>query len=300
MSIDAPIDPLEQALADLASRIEVTDLDGFTTATMAQAQRARAEKTARRRAFVVLRGGRPRQLLAAAAAIVVLLSALLAVPKSRDAIADLFGVDGLRIRTGDVPTTIAPSSTTATTATSTTSSTSSSTPPVTTGAPFDTAAVGNALNLGSPVTLDAAKAALPSLRQLESAYGPPDAIYLGTRPAGLVTFVWRARPGLAESVTAPGVGLVVQQYPSTGDIGFLEKTLGPGTRAAQVTVEGRRGYWIDGQPHSIGYVDARNQYVNDAVRWATNALVWAGNSVTYRIESSLTQAEAMALVPMLR
>jgi hypothetical protein len=295
MTIDAPMDPLERALADVASRIDVADVDGFTATTMAAVQRARAG--ARRRPHLVLiRGGRSRLLLAAAAAIVVLLSAVLAVPTSRDAIADLFGIEGLQIRTDDVPATDGPPSTTTT---SSTSSSIASNPAVTAASPFDAAAVGNALALGAPVSLDAARAALPALRQLDSVHGPPDAIYLGTRPAGIVTFVWRARPGLPESVTAPGVGLVVQQYPST-DVGFIEKSLGPGARAALVTVEGKRGYWIDGQPHSIAYVDARGQYLSDTVRWATNALIWAGNGVTYRIESSLTQAEALALVAALR
>jgi hypothetical protein len=171
---------------------------------------------------------------------------------------------------------------------------------VTAAAPFDAAAVGRELALGSPVSLDAARAALPTLRQLDSPHGPPDAIYLSSRPTGLVSFVWRARPGLAGSVTAPSVGLVVQQYPSTADLGFFQKSLGQGTRAVEVAVEGKRGYWIDGQPHSIAYIDARNQFISDTVRWATNALVWAGDGVTYRVESSLTQAEAVALVGGLR
>jgi hypothetical protein len=299
MTIDAPLDPLERALADVASRIEITDLDGFTSATVVAAQRARADARRRRR-FVLIQGGRPRQLLAAAAAIVVLLSATLAVPKSRDAIADLFGIEGLRIRTGDVTTTAAQTSTTIGSSSTSFSVPSSSVPSVTTPAEFDAAAVGNALALGSQVPLDAARAALPSLRQLDSVYGPPDAIYVGNRPTGLVSFVWRARPGLAGSSTAPSVGLVVQQYPSSYDLGFFEKTLGQGTRAVQVEVEGRRGYWIDGQPHSIGYVDARGQVLNDTIRWATNALVWAGGGVTYRIESTLTQADAMGLVAGLR
>ena len=165
---------------------------------------------------------------------------------------------------------------------------------------FDAAAVGRDLKLGSPVSLAAAHAALPRLRELASAYGAPDAIYLGTRPAALVTFVWRTRPGLPGSTNAPTVGLLVQQYPSTGDNGFFAKTVSGDARVREVVVEGKRGYWIDGGAHSIAYVDAQNAFLDDTVRWATNALVWANSGVTYRIESSLTQDEAAALVALLR
>jgi hypothetical protein len=295
MTIDAPIDPLERALADLAARIDVDDLDGFTAATMTRVRRGR-DDAGRRRSFVVLPGLDRRQLVAIAAALIVVVSALLAVPRSRDAIADLLGIEGLRISTEEGPPLSAPTST----APPSSQSSPPTTPSVTAAAPFDAAAVGRELALGSPVSLDAARAALPTLRQLDSPHGPPDAIYLSSRPTGLVSFVWRARPGLAGSVTAPSVGLVVQQYPSTADLGFFQKSLGQGTRAVEVAVEGKRGYWIDGQPHSIAYIDARNQFISDTVRWATNALVWAGDGVTYRVESSLTQAEAVALVGGLR
>ena len=57
----------------------------------------------RRRTFSVVRGTNARQLLAVAAAILLIVTAVLAVPRSRDAIADLLGIDGLRIRTGEGP-----------------------------------------------------------------------------------------------------------------------------------------------------------------------------------------------------
>ena len=297
MTIDSPIDPLELALVDLASRIDITDVDAFTAATMARVQRARDDQR-RRHTFSLVRGTRSRQVLAIAAAILLVLSAVLAVPRSRDAVADLLGIDGLRIRSGEgpIPTTLpVPSSSSA-------PSSSVATPSTTVGAggDFDAVAIGRNLRLGSPVTLAAAKTALPSLRELSSSYGPPDATYLGTRPPNLVTFVWRARPDLPGSTTAPTVGLIVQQYPSGGDAVFIGKGLTAGSSMREVVVEGKKGYWIDGAPHSLAYIDAQGNYVEDTVRWATNALVWATNGVTYRIESSLTQEQAMALVSSLR
>ena len=118
--------------------------------------------------------------------------------------------------------------------------------------------------------------------------------------AVLVTFVWRARPELPGSASAPSVGLVVQQYRSSTDGIFVGKTVTPGSAVREIVVEGKRGYWIDGAPHSIAYFDAQNSYIEDTVRWATNALVWAGNGITYRIESSLAQDQATALVASLR
>jgi len=297
MTVNSPIDPLESALVDLASRIDITDVDAFTAATMVRVRRGRDDER-RRRTFSLVRGGHTRQILAVAAAIVLVVSAVLAVPKSRDAIADLLGIDGLRIRSGEGPvpssTSVSASSTTPSTAV-----TSSSTTVATPGG-FDAAAVGRDLKLGSQVSMAEARAALPAVRELTSSYGPPDAIYLGTRPTGLVTFVWRARPDLPGSTFAPSVGLAVQQYRSSSSDIFIGKTVTPGSTVREIVVEGKKGYWIDGAPHSIAYFDAQNSYIEDTVRWATNALVWAGNGITYRIESSLAQDQATALVASLR
>ena len=294
MTVDSPIDPLERALVDLASRVDITDVDAFAAATMVRVHRVRDDER-RRRTFSLVRGMHSRQVLAAAAVILLLVTAVLAVPRSRDAVADLLGIDGLRIRSGEGPV---PTSTSAPATSSTLSTAIASSSTV--GGGFDAVAVGRELKLGSQVSMAEARTALPVLRELSSSYGAADAIYLGTRPAGLVTFVWRARADLPGSTFAPSVGLVVQQYrSSTGDI-FPGKTVTPGSTIREIVVEGKKGYWIDGAPHSIAYFDAQGSYIEDTVRWATNALVWATNGVTYRIESSLTQEEAMALVKSLR
>jgi len=295
MTINSPIDPLEAALFDLASRIDISDSDAFTAATMVRVQRARDDQR-RRRTFSIIQGSRSRQLLAVAAAILVLLSAVLAVPRSRDAVADLLGIEGLRIRTGDGPT-----PTTLPVASIPPSTTGSTTTVTTVSGAFDALAVGRDLKLGTEVSMAAARTALPRLRELTSSpYGPPDAIYLAGRPLNMVTFVWRARPELPGSTNAPTVGLVIQQYPSSGDGVFAGKTVTQGAQLREVVVEGKKGYWIDGAPHSIAYFDAQGTYIEDTVRWATNALVWANTGVTYRIESSLTQEQASALVTSLR
>ena len=294
MTVDSPIDPLERALVDLASRVDITDVDAFAAATMVRVQRGRDDER-RRRTFSLVRGTHARQVLAVAAAIVLIVTAVLAVPRSRDAIADLLGIDGLRIRSGEgpVPTSTVPAPSSVGPTASAPTSTAG------TDGGFDAAAVGRDLKLGSPVSLASARAAFPKLRELTSPYGPPDAIYRGDQLAGLVSFVWRARPGLVGSTSAPAVGLIVQQYPSSGDLSFFLKTLSGGSRAREVVVEGAKGYWVDGAPHSIAYVGPGNSFIEDSVRWASNALVWASNGVTYRIESSLTQEEATALVKSL-
>jgi hypothetical protein len=54
MTINSPIDPLEAALFDLASRIDISDSDAFTAATMVRVQRARDDQR-RRRTFSIIR-----------------------------------------------------------------------------------------------------------------------------------------------------------------------------------------------------------------------------------------------------
>jgi hypothetical protein len=62
-----------------------------------------------------------------------------------------------------------------------------------------------------------------------------------------------ARPELPGSTNAPTVGLVIQQYPSSGDGVFAGKTVSAGAQLREVVVEGKKGYWIDGGAHSIAY-----------------------------------------------
>ena len=60
------------------------------------------------------------------------------------------------------------------------------------------------------------------------------------------------------------------------------------------------GYWISGAPHELIFVDEAGQPVFDTRRIVGNALLWARDGVTYRLESGLDRAAAIALAGTLR
>lgn len=260
---------LEQLLADTAARIELTDRDAFADDTMAAIETAR-----RRRRFTVIDGGHARLLLAAAAALIALMSAVLIVPASRDAVADLFGIGGVRVETGAPPPPPAESTTIPTAGAPTSGA------PTT--APIPT--------FGRPATLDDARRVRPALRTLRE-LGSPAAAFIDETRGKLVTLAWPASPERPGIRSHGDYGVVLQQFDSFELA--LGKGIGNQNRAQLTQVEGKQAYWIEGD-HSIELV-SRNGVISDSRRWASNALIWESGAVTYRIESNLSLDRALAL-----
>jgi hypothetical protein len=77
----------------------------------------------------------------------------------------------------------------------------------------------------------------------------------------------------------------------------LKKVTGsqPGTTYEPVTVEGAQGFWISGEPHVIAYLEPDGDIRSETVRLAGNVLLWETGGVTYRIESTLSRAKAIAI-----
>jgi hypothetical protein len=67
-----------------------------------------------------------------------------------------------------------------------------------------------------------------------------------------------------------------------------------------VTVNGRPGYWLDGQPHAFMYFDSSGQVHQDTVRLAGNVLFWEQDGVTFRLEGARDQATALRLAATVR
>lgn len=265
------MDELEALLRSTGQRVQVSDLDGFAAATL-----ARREQRGRLR---IVRGSSARYLAVAAATVLLALAAALVVPASRDAMAELFGVKGVRLKVEDPPpATTAPSSTTIAATT-------------TTSLPPDPLV---SLRLGRAVPLADARAARPGVLAPTS-IAAPDAAYVGDRPPGLVTLLWKSTAAWPEIPAAPGVGLLVQRFDGSFDAGF-EKGL-PGANYKRTQVGGRTAYFIEGDHKLTLYL--ASGIVEDSTRWSSNALVWSTGSVTYRIEAHLTQDQLLALAAAL-
>lgn len=97
------------------------------------------------------------------------------------------------------------------------------------------------------------RASFPILTPMFPALADPDAVYRGrSAPAGHVTLVYGARPGLPAAAET-GVGLLFTQIHGTVDPGMFRKALPQATLLEAVTVNGGPGYWIVGQPHVFFY-----------------------------------------------
>jgi hypothetical protein len=203
---------------------------------------------------------------ATVAALVVTVS-LLSFPGVRTAVADFLGIGGVRIDTGG-------------------------------SAPSPAAE----LDLGERTSLARAQESVAFEVRLPSALGQPDSVWLDAGVAGgQVALAYEASSNLP---AAPGtnLGALVTLF-SDAQVSeiALKKVTGsqPGTTYEPVTVEGQQGFWISGEPHVIAYLEADGDIRNETVRLAGNVLLWESGAITYRIESTLSQSEALAIAESL-
>jgi hypothetical protein len=205
---------------------------------------------------------------AATVAALVVAASLLSFPGVRTAVADFLGIGGVRIDTGD-------------------------------SAPTPAAE----LDLGERMSLSRARDAVAFEVRLPTALGQPDSVWLDMGVSGgQIALAYESSPGLPP---APGtnLGALVTQFPDAevSDIA-LKKVMGsqPGTTFEPVTVEGEQGFWVSGEPHVIAYLEPDGDTRNETVRLAGNVLLWESDGVTHRIESRLSEAEALSIAESLQ
>ena len=203
-----------------------------------------------------------RTLAIALATLVTAIAAAMAVPSARTAILEWLGLRGVSIeRVPEAPK-----------------------PPL-----------GGELLLGERTTLAGARAAasfrvrVPAL----AAYRKPDEVYFSREYAsgGYVSFVY----GSGERVA-----LLITQFRARIADEFIQKLVGPGTTVERVRVNGGRGYWLAGEPHSVLYVDENGVAIPESSRLATRTLLWQLGAVTYRLEGDVTKAEALRIARSMR
>lgn len=160
---------------------------------------------------------------------------------------------------------------------------------------------GARLELGDRVPSVAAAGAAARFHVLVPAsLGEPDEVWYRA-DGGVVTLLYRPRPGLA-ATGDPDVGLLVMEARASSPPGF-GKLAGPGTSIVPVTVNGGRGFWISGAPHGFiaysgpgGESDGRF----DSFRLAGDVLIWNQGSLIVRIESGLSQRDALGAAGTVR
>jgi hypothetical protein len=273
---------LEQALRDLGGHLDLPatpPLAAHVAARLRAAPEGPAPAAPRRRPL----GGRPlaRRLAVAGLAVVLLAAAVLVLsPATREAVADLLGLRGIKIQLGGPPT-----STTGGPASATT----------------EPGGVGGSLGLGRGASLPQARAAVKFRVQVPTAAGfqHPDAVYADPdHPAdGRVDLVYRARPGLPASPYTQA-GLLITQFRASVDELYMKK-LSQGTQVEFVTVAGAPGYWLP-QPHDLSYLDRSGAYQQEQSRLAGATLIWQRGDVTFRLEGQVSREQAIRIAGSMR
>jgi hypothetical protein len=250
---------LERALADLGRQLAYPPTPDLSNAV----RRHIAEQPAPRRPLWWL-ALRPRLALAVIALVLLVAGVLAFSPEARTAVAERLGLRGVQLT--HLPDALPP------------------TP------------VGAQLNLGRPLTLDEARAAVAFQVKLPAALGQPDEVYLlDTPPGGQVALVYAPRDNLPRAGTT-GAGLLLTEFQaSIGPGPPLGKGLPPGTRIEEVIIGATRGYWIDGDPHLFFFQDAQGRVQSESTRLAANVLVWQDGPLTLRLECALDKDSAVAI-----
>lgn len=251
---------LERDLRDLAHA-----LDYPAATTIAPKVRARLNAVPEQRApFWLGWVGTPRRTLVSLAVAFVLLFALvLAVsPGTRTTVADRLGVPGIDISNDAAPMT----------------------------------ATGTDLALGRDVTLQYAtnRAGFATVSP-PLALGDPDAVFLNEQTGGTqIAYIYAPRADLPE-VADTGVGLLVLQFIGETNESFIQKQLRADSTIELVSVDGKPGYWISGEPHVFFYQDFSGAIREETIRLAGNVLLWEDAGRTLRIESALNRDAAIRI-----
>ncbi|MBQ0993945.1 hypothetical protein [Micromonospora sp. H61] len=89
-----------------------------------------------------------------------------------------------------------------------------------------------------------------------------------------------------------GGALRVDAFDGRLDLAFHKEVTPPG--ANWVQVNGDFAVWVDG-PHALSYVDRAGGIRRETARLAGSTLIWQDNDVSYRLEGTLTKAEAIEI-----
>lgn len=247
---------LERALRDLGD-----DLDTPAGTNLAAAVRRRlAEQAVASRRIPAFPVARRRVVLSSATALVVLVLAMVGFwAPAREAVADLFGLRGVRF--SREPSPVRP---------------------------------GESLRVGRPAGLDEARRRVDFPLAIPARLGPPDAVYVDEAASEtVVSFVYRPRPAIPE-VRSTGVSFLVSQFRGRVDAAVMAKFLGPGSTIEPVPVDGGRGFWLPEPGHVVMYLDRHDEIQEDTARLTANVLLFERDGVITRLESRLSRDEMLA------
>jgi hypothetical protein len=160
---------------------------------------------------------------------------------------------------------------------------------------------GAELDLGETVGLDEAgdTVSFQLLFPDDPGLGAPDAVYRSATPAGgAIHMVWRS-DGELPAAGDTDVGILYSQFQVTGAEGFM-KSVDHDVIVQDITVRGNPGFWLEGGPHYLAYIDAEGMFDEEMARLAGNVLAWEEGGVTHRIETTQSLEATLELANSLR
>jgi hypothetical protein len=112
--------------------------------------------------------------------------------------------------------------------------------------------------------------------------GGPDRVYV--LAGAFATMIFRDH----------GHALLLSEFQATR-YELLKKLVGSKSVIEPVTVDGARGLWLEGPPHTLTYVDRLGEAREKTVRIHGNVLLWTRGELTLRLEGRITKARALEL-----
>ena len=139
----------------------------------------------------------------------------------------------------------------------------------------------NAGGLGRRLTLDEAQRQLGFHLLLPPLDGEPTT-YVLDDALGTVILRVGGRPVLLSEYVARGYTL-------------LKKSVGAKSLVEPVRVNGERGLWVEGPPHTLTYFNTNGEFRERTVKITGNVLLWTQGRVTLRLEGRISRAEALRI-----
>ena len=146
---------------------------------------------------------------------------------------------------------------------------------------------GAELELGEAVSLEDAERRAGHEVRVPEELGPPDAVYVRSAfPTEIVSLVYAA---------GEEPEYVLTQFRGGLREVLVKKLVQPGTRVVPVTLAGGSGYWIEGAPHVVAWVDEEGMVREDELALAGNVLLWQDGELTLRLEGARILQQALRI-----
>jgi hypothetical protein len=211
-----------------------------------------------------------RPILLAAAAIALFLIVALAVPESRTALANWLGLGGIRI---EVVNRLLDRD--------------------------DRVEIDSSLIVGEQIRME--DAYLASAHPLAGLPGiaPVRAYERLDGPAKTISLIYEPSESLPE-IGDTGVGALLMQIETPGEFIFIVKESRASEWSTFVQIGATDGYWVQSGNLIATPYDPEGMFGLETVSRSTgNVLLWQVDGVTYRLETNLSRAEAIALAESL-